>query len=238
VSRILAIDTAGPVLGLAVAEDGAVVHRVEEHGPVQHVEHLVPHIEIILRQCDWPVTSLAAVAVAAGPGSFTGLRVGMAAAKAIALAVGIPVVSVDSLEALAATERFLASAPVTELLIPVLDARKQRLYTAVFETTDGELTRLEPDGDLTVEAFRTMVRRHTTGGRAWRAPGPMAYRCMSEEGAAETLADRVTAAPGVAIRGAVALQQGRVDGPYDGPFYLREGDIGTRKASPRFRPDA
>lgn len=237
--RILAIDTSGPILGLATTTDDTVTHRVEEHGPTRHVEHIVPTIERVLAREGWSARSLDGVAVAAGPGSFTGLRVGMAAAKAVALAADIPVISVGTLEALATTELFLRGPGAADLpvLVPMLDARKQRYYAAVFVVSRPEVTptRRTPDGDLTLEELMTLIGTETKPGGRWCAPGPLAGDMLTR-GAARAAADGVSAAPGVALIGGARLRTGATDDPYAGPTYLRAGDIGTRKSAPRFSP--
>lgn len=243
-THILALDTAGPILGVALLHRGEVHHSSDESGPLRHVEQVVPRVDAALAYAGWRTRDLSAVAISAGPGSFTGLRVGMAAAKAIAIAGGIPLISVDTLLALAATERYQRSAEAeTEtkesspsIIVPVLDARKHRFYAAAFRNTP-ELTRLTDDGDLTREELGGMIRRVTRVDTfRWCAPGPMIDLLQSEPGYIAAAAQHVSAAPGTALIGYRQLQAGAADSDYQGPFYLRSGDIGTRGSVPRFAP--
>jgi tRNA threonylcarbamoyladenosine biosynthesis protein TsaB len=102
-SRILAIDTSGPVLGLCLLDGSIVTDGVEDHRGMRHTENLLPAIEALLQRNNG-TGRVDAIAVASGPGSFTGLRIGMATAKGLASGWECPVISVDTLEGLAETE--------------------------------------------------------------------------------------------------------------------------------------
>lgn len=243
-SRVLAIDTAGPVLGVALLHQGRIQHTSDSDGPLRHVEHIVPRIQAALAEVGWPLYSVDAVAVSAGPGSFTGLRIGMAAAKAIALAGGIPVVSVDTLMAVAATEQYRQevtwppSAPARpSTIVPVLDARKQRFYAAAFRN-NASLDRLSEDGDLTHDGVRRLIRTvPSSEDCSWCAPGPMGEQFQTEPGYMPAAVQTDSAAAGTALLGDRLLCRGTSDDSYQGPFYLRSGDIGVRASAPRFAPN-
>ncbi|MEX2442362.1 MAG: tRNA (adenosine(37)-N6)-threonylcarbamoyltransferase complex dimerization subunit type 1 TsaB [Alkalispirochaeta sp.] len=239
-TRILAIDTAGPVLGLALIHDGELQHTSDNSGPLRHVEQIVPRIDEALSYAGWNIRDLTAVAISAGPGSFTGLRVGMSAAKALALSGGIPVISIDTLMALAATERYRRGAePDPErptVIVPVLDARKSRFYAAAFRNT-AELARLAEDGDLTWEELELMMRSVLPGDDSrWCAPGSMTELFQEYRGYVAAAAHKVSAAPGAALLGYRRLGTGAADSAYQGPFYLRSGDVGRGSSIPRFKP--
>lgn len=238
-TRLLAIDTAGPILGVTLLQDGTILHTTDETGPLRHVEQIVPRIDSALSHLGWTTGDLTGVAVSAGPGSFTGLRVGMAAAKAIALTHSIPLISVDTLEALAATEQYLRAtkeAPHTDLIVPVMDARKSRFFTACFSHT-AELTRLTEDADVTREELLPIIQRaRSPEAPRWCAPGPMDQMLREETGYVAAVAQALSAAPGTALRGYRKVLQGAADTEYQGPSYLRPGDIGKAASTPRFRP--
>ncbi len=238
-TRLLAIDTAGPILGVSLLKDGMVQHTSDETGPLRHVEQIVPQVDEALSRLGWNTGTLTAIAVSAGPGSFTGLRVGMAAAKAIALAHDLPLISVDTLEALAATERYLRGsdeAPRTDLIVPVMDARKSRFYTACFGDT-LELTRITEDADVTREELLAIIQQaRSSEAPRWCAPGPMNHMLQEEPGYVAAVAQAVSAAPGTALRGYGKVLQGAADTEYQGPYYLRPGDIGRAGSTPRFTP--
>ena len=130
---ILALDTATPVGSVALyASEGLAVNRYFNVG-LQHSQRLFVEIEAALAAAGVGMGQLEAVAVSIGPGSFTGLRIGLSAAKGLCLATDMALVTVSTLETLAARLPF-ARLPVCA----VLDARKREVYTALYDTADGE----------------------------------------------------------------------------------------------------
>jgi tRNA threonylcarbamoyladenosine biosynthesis protein TsaB len=252
--RQISIDSSTSVLGIAAAESDSIVHLVEAEGAFRHVEEIVPRIDALLRECAWPAGSVDTVSVAAGPGSFTGLRIGAAAAKALSLAWDAPISFVDTLEAFALTETLLRDRPGTRQapaepsptwIVPTLDARKGRYYTAVFSRgADGMPTRVTPDADLTPDEFARLIGAEGLSRNTWCAPGPLSAVIARELAGITAMADGGSAVRGVAAKGWQEFR-GR-DGrdvrdvardEYRGPFYLRSGDIGIRKSAPRFEEE-
>lgn len=141
-TRLLAFDTVTDVVSIAVGRDGEVLDEVRLDAGRLHAEHLVPAIHDILHRSGTPIDALDAVAVGLGPGRFTGLRVGVTTAKALAFALGCPVVGVGSLELVAYPQR--GAAPE---VVVVLDARRREVFWARFRPTgDGSgLERLGSD---------------------------------------------------------------------------------------------
>ena len=129
---ILALDTATPVGSVALCtSQGLVISRYFDVG-LQHSERLFVEIEAALKVAGTEVGELAAVSVSIGPGSFTGLRIGLGAAKGLCLAADKPLVAVSTLETLAARLPF-SRLPVCA----VLDARKKEVYAALYNTASG-----------------------------------------------------------------------------------------------------
>ena len=122
------MEASGPAAGCALTEDGKVLGELELNIGKTHSQTLVPMLDTLRLQTGLDLSSLDAIAVTAGPGSFTGLRIGAATAKGIALALEKPIVPVSTLESLA-FNLFGADA----LLCPIMDARRQQVYTAVYE---------------------------------------------------------------------------------------------------------
>ncbi len=226
--KILAIDTAGPVLGVALCRDGTIVALEEVDRGFRHVEELTPRVVDLLTQNDWSVKTVDAIGVSAGPGSFTGLRVGMATAKGFAWARGIPIYSISTLEALAEQERRYLARRSEEVkwIVPILDARKDRVYAALF-TSDG--TRATEDLDLPIEEVVGRIPHASrTGG--WIAVGALAGDLAAGYTSAASFAPERSAAVGVSLVATRLIAEGQEpDGPYAGPSYLRSGDIGARK---------
>jgi tRNA threonylcarbamoyladenosine biosynthesis protein TsaB len=130
--NILAIDTATSVLRAAVSS-GDDVRYIESDAGLTHSEALMVLVDTLMKLSGLDKRDLDFVACMKGPGSFTGLRIGYAAAKGLSLALGIPIVSVPTLDCLAARFSFWPG-PV----IPVIDARKHRYFTAIYR--DGDRT--------------------------------------------------------------------------------------------------
>ena len=147
--KILAVECSEAPASCAVVEDGSVLCESFLSVPLTHSRTLMPMLEAMLRNADLTVADVDRLAVTVGPGSFTGLRIGVAAVKGLAMGASLPCVGVSTLEA-AAT----AAAPLTGLICPVMDARCQQVYTALFESREGRLTRLWEDAALSVADLR------------------------------------------------------------------------------------
>ena len=182
--RLLLINTATPAGSVALTAGEEVVAELLLNLAGPHSDHLLPGIEALLRQTGWQLADLAAVAVVAGPGSFTGLRVGVATAKGLAFAAAKPLVGISSLQTLACQ--------VPGTLLPVcslLDARKQEVYAGLYQWRDGVPQPLAPerviDPELLLDqlsgetlfvgegckVYRTLIVRRL-GTRAHFAPWP------------------------------------------------------------------
>ncbi|MFB3906052.1 MAG: tRNA (adenosine(37)-N6)-threonylcarbamoyltransferase complex dimerization subunit type 1 TsaB [Acidobacteriota bacterium] len=130
---ILALDTASNAGGVALSRNSEVIGLHLAKTPLKYSERLLDWVGFLLKQHDISMEQVDCFAVAAGPGSFTGLRIGLAAAKAFGQALGRPVIAISSLEALAFRFRHASS-----LVAPVVDARRQQIYAAVYETGGRE----------------------------------------------------------------------------------------------------
>jgi tRNA threonylcarbamoyladenosine biosynthesis protein TsaB len=126
--RILSIDTTSEHGSLAVIENGEIVGELAMHSTEGFGHLLFGHINVLLVAHGWLLTEVDAFAAAAGPGSFTGIRVGLAAVKGLGAALGRPVVAVSSLQAVA----WHGSAPIRAALI---DARRDEVYGAVYSAS-------------------------------------------------------------------------------------------------------
>ncbi len=136
---ILALDTATLVSSVALAAPGRLLAELTLQTRKTHSERLMPHIEQLLTLADADKSAVGAIAVSIGPGSFTGLRIGLATAKALAYALGIPLIGVPTLAALA------YGCPVPgALLAPTMDAQKGNIYIALYSWQAGELAEVLP----------------------------------------------------------------------------------------------
>lgn len=140
--RILALETSAKAVSAAVTEDGKVLASGYQDTGLTHSRTLMPIVEGLLKNTGMTVGDMDAIAVSAGPGSFTGIRIGVSAAKGLAFAAEKPCVPVSTLAALARN----AALPSEELLICAMDARRQQIYNALFSVQDdGTLERRTPD---------------------------------------------------------------------------------------------
>ncbi|EIW19973.1 MULTISPECIES: tRNA (adenosine(37)-N6)-threonylcarbamoyltransferase complex dimerization subunit type 1 TsaB [Pelosinus] len=136
---ILAIDTATLVSSVALATVDNVLAEITLQTKKTHSELLMPHIAKLLDMAQVAKSDLKGVAVSIGPGSFTGLRIGLSTAKTLAYALQIPVVGVPTLAAMA------YGCPVPGVILaPMLDAQKGNVYQALFEWHQGELKEIQP----------------------------------------------------------------------------------------------
>jgi len=124
--RVLALDTTSEFGSLALAAGDEVVDEILLHAPDGFAHVLFAHLERLLAKHGWPLAEIDCFAAAAGPGSFTGVRVGLAAIKGLAEAAGKPAVAVSNLQAIA----FFGTAPFRAV---VLDARRGEIYGAVYD---------------------------------------------------------------------------------------------------------
>lgn len=124
---ILGLETATRFTSVALVDEDDVLAELTYSGPMRPSQVLMPMVDRVLREAGLDRTRLGAVAAGAGPGSFTGLRLGLATAQALAYALGIPVVGVSTLEAMAFP--WLGTGC---LVVPVLDAQRGRVYAAGF----------------------------------------------------------------------------------------------------------
>jgi len=140
---LLAIETSGPVGSVALSSDDTVLAEVQVDAGMVHGRELVPMLEKVLRAAGRNTSSVDVIAVSMGPGSYTGLRVGVSCAKTLAYALSRPVVGVSSLEVIA------YNAPPTRRLVwTVVDARRRHLYVAGFVRSDAGLLRTYDDAAI------------------------------------------------------------------------------------------
>ncbi len=135
--KILALDTTGLVASAAVLSDEKLVAEFTLNYKKTHSQTLMPMVEKICGDIELDLKTLDYIACASGPGSFTGLRIGAAAAKGLAHGLGIKIIPVPTLDALA------YNLPYSDkVVVPIMDARRDQVYTGFFSTQDGKLEKL------------------------------------------------------------------------------------------------
>lgn len=151
--KILALETSAKAVSAAVVENGKVLCSGYQDTGLTHSRTLMPIVEHILKNTGMTMAQIDAVAVAAGPGSFTGIRIGVSAAKGLAFAIEKPTVSVSVLASMARNVAFRDG-----LIICAMDARRNQVYNALFEAKDGALTRLTEDRAIGLAELTEEVR--------------------------------------------------------------------------------
>ena len=154
---ILTIETSTPTERVAVVKDGSVLAEFTETVGRGHTEKLLGAVEDVLSRSAVGLGDLDAVGVSIGPGRFSGLRVGLATAKGLAVASGIPVAPVETLAALAESAR-----PHSGLVCPMLDARRGEVYGALFRLGEAR-ERVLPDSAVGPAAMLESVRSAAGG---------------------------------------------------------------------------
>ena len=147
--RILAFETSAKAVSVALLEDETLLGESYQNTGLTHSQTLMVMAEDLLRQCGRQVSDLNAVAVAAGPGSFTGVRIGVAAAKGLAWGAELPCVGVSTLEAMAES-----LAAYQGYVCPVMDARRSQVYNGLFLAENGTLRRIAPDRAIALEELK------------------------------------------------------------------------------------
>ena len=155
--KILALDSSGLVASVAVVEDDGVNSSLLAEYTVNykktHSQTLLPMLDEIARMIELDLNTIDAIAVAAGPGSFTGLRIGSATAKGLGLALDKPLVHVPTVDALAynlyGTDR---------VICPLMDARRNQVYTGIYEFRNNELSVIEPQMAVGIDVIAGKLR--------------------------------------------------------------------------------
>jgi tRNA threonylcarbamoyladenosine biosynthesis protein TsaB len=137
--KILAVDTATRSCSVAIVDQGSLLAEMTAVSGQTHSKHLMDMIHTVLQTANLAVSDVDGWAVSAGPGSFTGLRIGMSTIKGLAVASGKPVAGVSSLEVLA-----WQMLPCSDLICPMLDARKGQVYCARYRLGSGALVQELP----------------------------------------------------------------------------------------------
>ena len=151
--KTLAIESAAKTASVALFEDGVLRAELYQDNGLTHSKTVLPMVDALLSGLGTTARELDRIAVSNGPGSFTGLRIGVAAAKGLALALGIPCVGVSTLEAAAynAQDGFVCV---------VMDARAGQVYNAMFTMENGTLSRVTEDRAVPLSELRAELYAH------------------------------------------------------------------------------
>ena len=143
--KILALDSSGLVASVAVVEEDVTVAEYTVNYKKTHSQTLLPMLDEIKRMTELDFSSIDVIAIASGPGSFTGLRIGAATAKGLGLALDIPIIPVPTVDSLA--YNLYGS---EKLICPLMDARRNQVYTGLYTFEGDALVTIEPQGAVDI----------------------------------------------------------------------------------------
>lgn len=153
--KILALDSTATVATVALCEDEALLGEYTLHNGNTHSQTLLPMVESLLSFFEMNTDDIDLFAASAGPGSFTGVRIGAATVKGLAFSRQAPCIGVSALESLAYN-----LIGCDGLICPVMNARRNQVYTALFRCESGELVRLMPDSAVAIAELDTLLANY------------------------------------------------------------------------------
>lgn len=139
--KVLSIDTSNYALGVALLDEDKVVGEYITNIKKNHSVRVMPAIEALMKDCEMKPADLSKIVVAKGPGSYTGVRIGVTIAKTLAWTLNIPLTGVSSLAVSAAT----AGRYFDGVISPLFDARRGQIYTGLYQFREGKIVQLEKD---------------------------------------------------------------------------------------------
>ena len=175
--KILALETSAKSVSAAVVENGAVLASSYQNTGLTHSRTLMPLVDGMLKAAELSLDAMGLVAVAQGPGSFTGLRIGVSAAKGLAWAKELPCCGVSTLLAMAQNLRHMDG-----IIVCAMDARRNQVYNAVFRAENGQLTRLTEDRAVSLAELAEELK-NTEGAKFVVGDGAkLCYTYLTQQG--------------------------------------------------------
>ena len=175
--KILALETSAKSVSAAVVEKGNILCSTYQNTGLTHSRTLMPLVDGMLRAADLKLEQMDLIAVAQGPGSFTGLRIGVSAAKGLAWAKELPCCGVSTLLAMAQNLRHMDG-----IIVCAMDARRNQVYNAVFRAENGQLTRLTEDRAISLAELVEELK-NTEGAKFVVGDGAkLCYTYLTQQG--------------------------------------------------------
>ncbi|MDE5651889.1 MAG: tRNA (adenosine(37)-N6)-threonylcarbamoyltransferase complex dimerization subunit type 1 TsaB, partial [Muribaculaceae bacterium] len=217
-SVILNIETSGECCSVALTQDGMVEYHAESEQPMQHAVLLAQYVDKALEHAERRELHIDAVAVSIGPGSYTGLRIGMSLAKGLCFAKDIPLIGINTLELLAVKGMFSIREPEgDEVLIGMIDARRMEVYAAAYDFALNPL--LEPKAIvLDSDSFAEFADRKVVAAGS----GVAKAKDVLSLPEAKYLDARLTAMDMTALSERAFRRGDFMDPAYGVPFYLKD----------------
>lgn len=218
---LLNIDTALDTASICLAHDGKVLQLALQDTPKDHAGWLHMAIKDILVRSGNSMNQIEAVAVSIGPGSYTGLRVGLASAKGFCYALNIPLITVNTLQIMA----FAVQNEATDLISPMIDARRNEVFTAVY--TKLLVEEISPRAEILDEnSFQSLL---STNKILFCGNGSKKLQSLTRSANAYFSENRVTASHLAQLSYKCFLDKTFADLTYTEPLYLKEFYLPTQK---------
>lgn len=217
--KILALESSAKAASCAILADGIPLAAASQLTGLTHSRTLLPMVQDMLKNSELTLADVDTIAVAAGPGSFTGLRIGLAAVKGLAWAADKPCIGVSTLESMAHPLRHIDG-----IIVCAMDARRAQIYNAVFLADSGTLTRLREDRAISLEDAAADLRDFDGPLTIVGDGAELCFNYFTEIGIPCTLAPahlRQQSAIGVAMAAEAAGQAASVSAQDLAPVYLR-----------------
>jgi len=228
--KLLALETSAKSVSAAVTQDGVLLAESFQCTGLTHSRTLLPMVDALLKNAELSLDSIDGFAVAAGPGSFTGLRIGVSALKGLAWTLEKPCVGISTLEAMA--YNLLCA---EGLIVCAMDARRNQVYNALFAVHGGVLERLCPDRAIGLDELHASLRGETRPIFVLGDGAALAHGYLTQQGVRCTLAPaalRYQRASGVALAAEAAFARGEGVSAQDlRPVYLRVSQAERERAA-------
>ncbi|WP_430609574.1 tRNA (adenosine(37)-N6)-threonylcarbamoyltransferase complex dimerization subunit type 1 TsaB [Enterococcus sp. DIV0876] len=156
--KTLAIDTSNQTLAIAVVDGHQILGQSQTMAVKNHSTALMPAIQQMMQTINVKPSDLAQIVVAKGPGSYTGLRIGVTTAKTLAQTLAIPLIGVSSLKTVAAN-----CVGVSQWIIPLFDARRNNVYTGVYQWQGDTLMTVIADQHMSLSSLLALLKKETSG---------------------------------------------------------------------------
>lgn len=228
--KILGIDSSGLTASAAIVSEDILVAEFTVNNKQTHSQTLLPMIDQVVKMSGIGLEELDGIAVAAGPGSFTGLRIGSSTAKGMALALNKPIISVPTLEGMA-----YRMAGCTGVICPLMDARRNQVYTGIYRVSDNRLECLLEQSAVDILEIVEKINEYSENV-VFLGDGVPVHRTVLEERItvpyqfAPLHLNRQSAAA-VAALGVVYMAEGRIEDAKDHkPVYLRKSQAERERA--------
>lgn len=183
---ILALESSATACSAALCRDGELVAQSYQNSGLTHSRTLLPMVRDMLKNCQLTLEQVDVIAVAAGPGSFTGLRIGVATAKGLAWPGDKDCAPCSTLESMAWPLAHMAGS----LIICAMDARRKQVYNALFLATGTGLERLTPDRAISLEDLGAELKNYENSKIVVGDGAKLCYNTLTEEGIPLTLAPK------------------------------------------------